>query len=170
MTPASECFLYQVDCSWTVSLWFCTWRHLLRHLRLPLQCCNLWCCTQDGGTTATLLVADSANHVVQHIEAAERLDNRQPLQPPGCIIISDSEGEADVSGHAAAVAPPSTSIPLSSFYGPIRSLVEHNCKSAVCTTAHRSSSCESETQTPTGAVTGQRQRFHQQCSQPYQSA
>ena len=83
-----------------------------RQLRLPLQCCNLWCCTQDGGTTETLLVADSVKHVVQHIEAAERLDNRQPVQPPGCIIISDSEEEADVSGHAAAVAPPSTSSPL----------------------------------------------------------
>lgn len=111
-----------------------------RQPRLSPQCYSVRCCTQAGVKTEAPIVADSVKHVIQSSGRTGTLGNQQALQPPESIIISDSE--EDISGHAAADAPPLRSSPPPSIDRPTGNLKRRNCKSAVCTTAHRSSRCE----------------------------
>ena len=143
MTPASKCLSHYTKKLLAVCASHLATPVATRHPHLPLRCYSLRCCVQGGTNTEALVVADSIKHVVQHSRETA-LDDRQASQPPGCIIISDSEDEPDISGHAAADAPPPRSSPPFSLDGPIRNVVGHTCKSAVCTTARKSSSCESD--------------------------
>lgn len=105
-------------------------------LRLPLAILAARCCTQGGVKKEAPSFVSSVKRVVQPSGATGALGKRQASLE--CIIINDSEGEPDISGHAAADAS-RTSLP-SSCVGPTRKLEE--CKSAHRTTGRRSSSCE----------------------------
>lgn len=94
------------------------------------------CCTQGGVQTDAQSLVSEVKPVAQPAGATGAVGKRQAS--PECIIINDSEGEPDISGHAAADASPKTSLPSSC--GPTRNL--KGCMSARCTTGHRSSSCD----------------------------
>lgn len=108
-------------------------------LRLLFAFSAVRCCTQEAVKQEAPPFVSSVKPVEQPSRATGALSKRQASLE--CIIINDSEGEPDTSGHAAADAPPRTSLPSSSD-GPTGNL--KGCKSAHRTTGRRSGNCESD--------------------------